>query len=90
MKSRFAPVGLVLILLTAGCSLAPEKPISRRELYRTNVFTEFAIKDSPESVLSTLNRDGEAVLEGRSRFGEEYYIKILATNNGLKIRLYAK
>lgn len=90
MKSSFVPVCLVLILLTAGCSISPEKPVTRRELYRTNVFTEFAIKDSPESVLATLNRDGEAVLEGRSRYGEEYYIKILATDKGLMIRLYAK
>lgn len=90
MKSSFAPVCLVLILLTAGCSISPEKPVSRRELYRTNVFTEFVIKDSPESVLATLNRDGEAVLEGKSRYGEEYYIKILATDKGLMIRLYAK
>lgn len=90
MKSSFVPVCLVLVLLTAGCSISPEKPVTRRELYRTNVFTEFAIKDSPESVLATLNRDGEAVLEGRSRYGEEYYIKILATDKGLMIRLYAK
>lgn len=90
MKSSFAPVCLVLVLLAAGCSISPEKPVTRRELYRTNVFTEFAIKDSPESVLATLNRDGEAVLEGRSRYGEEYYIKILATDKGLLIRLYAK
>ena len=90
MKSSFAPLCLVLVLLTAGCSISPEKPVSRRELYRTNVFTEFAIKDSPESVLATLNRDGEAVLEGKSRYGEEYYIKILATDKGLMIRLYAK
>lgn len=90
MKSSFATVCLVLVLLTAGCSISPEKPVTRRELYRTNVFTEFAIKDSPESVLATLNRDGEAVLEGKSRYGEEYYIKILATDKGLMIRLYAK
>lgn len=90
MKSSFATVCLVLFLLTAGCSISPEKPVTRRELYRTNVFTEFAIKDSPESVLATLNRDGEAVLEGKSRYGEEYYIKILATDKGLMIRLYAK
>lgn len=90
MKAWFIPVCFVLILLTVGCSLTPEKPVTRRELYKTNVFTEFAVKDSPESVLATLNRDGEVVLEGRSRYGEEYYIKILATNTGLKIRLYAK
>lgn len=70
--------------------MTPEKPVTRQELYKTNVFTEFSIKDSPESVLATLNREGEVVLEGKSRFGDEYFIKILATNAGLKIRLYAK
>lgn len=83
---------LVLMISAAlfACSIAPEKPVTRQELYKTNIFTEFTIKDSPESVLSILNREGEAVLEGKSRFGDEYYIKILATNEGLKIRLYAK
>lgn len=64
--------------------------MTRQELYKTNVFSEFTIRDSPESVLATLNREGEVVLEGKSRFGDEYFVKILATNSGLKIRLYAK
>ncbi len=82
---------LLLTFLTAtACSIMPDKPVSRQELYKTNVFSEFTIKDSPESVLATLNRDGEVVLEGKSRFGDEYFIKILATNHGLRIRLYAK
>ena len=78
------------MLCAMGCSLSPEKPVTRHELYKTNVFSEFAIKDSPESVLVTLNREGEVVLEGKSRFGEDYFIKILATSDGLRIRLYAK
>lgn len=86
--------GKWLVLMISGalfaCSLAPEKPVTRQELYKTNIFTEFTVKDSPESVLAILNREGEAVLEGKSRFGEEFYIKILATSEGLKIRLYAK
>lgn len=90
MKSGFAFTRLLLIFLVAGCSISPEKPVSRRDLYKSNVFSEFTIKDSPESVLATLNREGEVVLEGKSRYGDEYYIKILATNDGLKIRLYAK
>jgi len=90
MRSGFASICLLLVILAAGCSLSPEKPVTRRELYKTNIFSEFTVKDSPESVLATLNRDGEAVLEGKSRYGEEYYIKILATSNGLMIRLYAK
>jgi hypothetical protein len=83
----------LILLLTAvmtGCSITPEKPVTRQELYKTNVFTEFVIKDSPESVLATLNREGEVVIEGKTKLGEEYFIKVLATDKGLKIRLYAK
>lgn len=89
---RLLPKFMVLLVLSAllGCSIAPEKPITRQELYKTNVFSEFTIKDSPESVLATLNREGEVVLEGKSRYGDEFFIKILATSSGLRIRLYAK
>jgi len=90
MRIEFASILLCILLVATGCSLAPEKPVTRNELYKTNVFSEFAIKDSPESVLATLNREGEVVLEGKSRYGDEYFIKILATNSGLRIRLYAK
>lgn len=90
MRSAGQFLCLWLFFVLAGCSISPEKPVTRRELYRTNVFSEFTIKDSPESVLATLNREGEVVLEGRSRYGDEYFVKILATNEGLKIRLYAK
>jgi hypothetical protein len=89
MKSAVGTLLLVLLALSA-CSISPEKPVTRQELYKTNVFSEFTIKDSPESVLATLNREGEVVLEGKSRYGDEFFIKILATNAGLKIRLYAK
>lgn len=90
MKAGLAYVFFMMIILVSGCSIQPEKPVTRQELYKTNIFSDFQIKDSPQSVLATLNRDGEAVLEGRSRYGEEFFIKILATKNGLRIRLYAK
>lgn len=90
MKSLQRCLAMLAITTMFGCSIAPERPITRQDLYRTNLFAEFTIKDSPESVLATLNREGEAVLEGKTRFGDEYYIKLLATNSGLKIRLYAK
>ena len=89
MRQLFLLV-LFCFLSVSGCSIKPEKPVTRNDLYRTNVFSEFTIKESPESVLATLNRDGEVVLEGKTRFGEEYFVKILATKNGLKIRIYAK
>lgn len=90
MRIEFATTCFILLLFAAGCSITPQKPVTRQELYKTNVFSDFSIKDSPESVLATLNREGEVVLEGKSRFGDEYFIKILATNVGLKIRFYAK
>jgi hypothetical protein len=90
MKPLQRCLAMLAITTMFGCSIAPERPVTRQDLYRTNLFTEFTIKDSPESVLATLNREGEAVLEGKTRFGDEYYIKLLATNSGLKIRLYAK
>jgi len=90
MRIKFAFVFFLIIIASQGCSIQPEKPVTRRELYKTNIFSEFTIKDSPESVLVALNRDGEVILEGKSRYGEEYFIKILATKTGLKIRLYAK
>jgi len=90
MRSFSMFVALLAFSAILGCSIAPEKPITRQELYKTNIFSEFTIKDSPESVLATLNREGEVVLEGKSRYGDEFFIKILATSAGLKIRLYAK
>ncbi len=82
---------LVLSLVAvSACSIAPERAVTRQELYRTEIFSLFTIKDSPESVLATLNREGEAVLEGKTKLGDEYFIKILATQSGLKIRYYAK
>jgi hypothetical protein len=90
MKQILHCLTITLLATTLGCSIPPERPITRQELYRTNVFSEFTIKDSPESVLATLNREGEVVLEGKTRYGDEYYIKMLATTSGIKIRLYAK
>lgn len=90
MDSRKIFLALLLTAVIAGCSITPEKPVTRQELYKTNIFSEFIIKDSPESVLAILNREGEVVLEGKSKFGDDYFIKILATDKGLKMRLYAK
>jgi hypothetical protein len=90
MDSRKLLFVLLLMALLTACSITPEKPVTRQELYKTQIFSEFTIKDSPESVLATLNREGEVVLEGKTKLGVEYFIKILATEKGLKIRVYAK
>ncbi len=90
MKHTLRCLAALSFTVLVGCSIAPERTVTRQDLYKTNIFSEFTIKDSPESVLATLNREGEAVLEGKTRFGDEYYIKLLATSTGLKLRFYAK
>jgi hypothetical protein len=80
----------VLLALVAGCSLAPEKPVTKRDLFSAAIYSDYSIKDSPESVLAALNRDGEVVVEGKSKWGKDYYLKILATPKGLKVRTYPK
>jgi hypothetical protein len=73
-------------LLVAGCSLPPERPVTKQELYKTGVYNNFQVKESPENVLAALNRDGEVVVEATYR-GTPYYVKILATARGLKIEV---
>jgi len=90
MRLLWILLAVSILCASPGCSIAPEKPVTRQELYKTNVFSDFNIKDTPESVLATLNREGEVVLEGKNRYGDEFYVKILATSTGLKIRYYAK
>jgi hypothetical protein len=90
MDSRKLFFVLLLMALLTACSITPEKVVTRQDLYKTNLFSEFTIKDSPESVLAILNREGEVVLEGKTKFGEEYFIKVLATDKGLRMRFYAK
>ena len=88
---RFSRWLAVLCLLVVwGCSLPPEKPVTKDELYRTGIYSSFSIKESPESVLAALNREGEAVIEGRYRGTKEYYIKIMATAKGLVLHYIEK
>ncbi len=87
MKMRNVIIVVLLGLLIAGCSLPPEKPITKDELYRTGIYNFYTIKESPESVLAALNREGEVVLAAQYK-ERLVHIKILATNTGLQLFFY--
>lgn len=89
MKKAFTALAGLAMLLAVSCSLPPEKSVTKDELYRTGLYTYYTIKDSPESVLAALNRDGEVILDAKYR-EREVYIKILALSSGLTITVIDK
>jgi len=84
MKKLVLLIACLVTLLVAGCSLPPERPITKEELYQTGIYNYYTIKESPESVLAAINRDGEVVLESSYK-NQPVYIKILALTTGLKV-----
>lgn len=87
MKSLSA---LFLILsICVGCSLPPNRPFTKAELYKTGIYTYFTIDDSPESVLSAINRDGEVVLSARYR-KRDVWIKLLGKLEGITVQIIEK
>nr|WP_226048181.1 hypothetical protein [Geobacter anodireducens] len=83
---RIAAAVFVLFFAVAGCSLPPERPVTKDELYGTGVYSFYQIKESPESVLAALNREGEVILDARYR-DRPVYIKILALSSGLQVHV---
>ena len=82
---------LLVLMLLAGCSLAPEQPVTRKELMSTGVFSKYIIEESPEELLYSLNTRGEVVVEGKRNItGREFnvYVKLLATANGVHVLEY--
>jgi len=83
-------VALQLVLLV-GCSLAPEQPVSRKELMSTNIYNKYIVQESPEELLYALNTRGEVVVESRRNIpGKEFniYLKLLATTDGIEVLEY--
>lgn len=68
-------------LIAGGCSLPPEIPVKKADLYKTNLYNYFTITDSPESVIAALNKEGEVVLLGQYK-ERPVYIKIMAMSTG--------
>ena len=88
MYGKHLVVGLFVLFL-AACSLPPERQITKQELYKTGIYSLFTIKESPESVLAAINREGEVVLDTQYK-GIPYYVKILATTRGLQVHYLEK
>lgn len=81
-------IALLLVLAAAtACSLPPEAPVKKQQLYMTGVYSYYTIKESPESVLDALNKDGEVVLEAFYK-DQPIYIKIMALTSGLQVYFY--
>ena len=76
--------GLLLMVLVAGCSLPPERPFTRQDLFKTNIFSAFTIKESPDSILAVINQEGEVVVEGIDKNKKAYFVKIVAKGKELK------
>lgn len=90
MIRRLAMV-LLLLTLLAGCSLAPEQPVTRVELMKTNIYRMYIVEESPEELLYALNTRGEVVVESKRNIpGKEFniYLKLLATADGVEVLEY--
>ncbi|MDD2366146.1 MAG: hypothetical protein PHN84_08290 [Desulfuromonadaceae bacterium] len=80
---------LLSILVLVSCSLAPEKPFTKEQLYKTGIYTYFAVNDSPESVLSAINKDGEVILSAKYR-NRDVWIKLLGKLEGITVQIIEK
>ncbi len=89
MKTSVHIVAGLLLLLAAACSLPPERTVTKEQLYNTSIYNYYVIKDSPESVLNALNREGEVVLEAKYK-ETPVYLKITATSGGLKVSVFER
>uniref|UniRef100_A0A831UCZ5 Lipoprotein n=1 Tax=Geobacter metallireducens TaxID=28232 RepID=A0A831UCZ5_GEOME len=88
MKMKVVALCLMAACL-AGCSLPPEKPVTKDELYATGIYNFYTIKESPESVLAAVNREGEVILDAKYR-DRPVFIKILALSSGLQVHVIEK
>ncbi|ABB31537.1 hypothetical protein GeomeDRAFT_0685 [Geobacter metallireducens RCH3] len=89
MNKRFLVALCLVVACLAGCSLPPEKPVTKDELYATGIYNFYTIKESPESVLAAINREGEVILDARYR-DRPVFIKILALSSGLQVHVIEK
>ncbi|MBT1075516.1 hypothetical protein [Geobacter grbiciae] len=89
MDKRFLVALCLVVACLAGCSLPPEKPVTKDELYATGIYNFYTIKESPESVLAAINREGEVILDAKYR-DRSVFIKILALSSGLQVHVIEK
>jgi hypothetical protein len=79
----------LVVCMCAACSLAPEKPFTKEQLYKTGIYTYFTVDDSPESVISALNKDGEVILSAKYR-NRDVWIKLLGKIEGITVQIIEK
>lgn len=77
------------MLVCAACSLPPDKPFTKEELLKTGIYTYFTVEDSPESVLSAINKEGEVVLNAKYR-NRDVHIKLLGKSEGISVQVIEK
>ena len=86
---KLFPALLLILLICTACSLPPEKPFTKEQLYKTGIYTYFTVNDSPESVLSAINKDGEVVLDAMYR-KRPVWIKLLGKLEGITVQIIEK
>lgn len=86
---KLFPALFLILLMCTACSLPPEKPFTKEQLYKTGIYTYFTINDSPESVLSAVNKDGEVVLDAMYR-KRPVWIKLLGKLEGITVQIIEK
>lgn len=68
----------------SACSLPPERPFTKEQLYSTGIYNYYTLNDSPESVLAELNKKGEAILDARYR-NRAVWLKLLGKQSGITV-----
>ncbi|NJC86993.1 MAG: hypothetical protein FIB02_00430 [Desulfuromonas sp.] len=88
---RTLSMALAALVLLAGCSIAPEQPVSRMQLMKTGIYDKYIVDESPEELLYALNTRGEVVVESKRNIpGKNFniYLKLLATADGIEVLEY--
>ncbi len=86
---RLWSVFFVFLIICAACSLPPEKPFTKEQIYKTGIYTYYTVEESPESVLSAINKDGEVVLNAKYR-NRDVWIKLLGKLDGITVQIIEK
>lgn len=84
---------LPIFLILLACSTAPIRPSTIFELEALKLEKYFKIDNSLEEILGHINREGEVIIEAVSKRrrgvkAKLYYIKIMATPEGLETRFF--
>ncbi|MDT8318817.1 MAG: hypothetical protein RQ824_12645 [bacterium] len=84
---------MALLLILSACSTTPSRPATMNDLEGLKLDKFFKIDNSLKEILEHINRNGEVIIEAvskRQRGVQEkpYYIKIMATSEGLETKIF--